>query len=214
MSELHFTILPASQRTVWDMLVKKASFLQSADYYLAGGTALALQLGHRLSVDFDFFSEQSSLSENTQKCLEGIPGYLPRDVDADTLHAEIQTVKLSFIGAYKYPLLEPPIEHQGILLASILDIGVMKLLAISHRATVRDYIDLAAIIRSTHSLSDLLHASIRKYGNTFNPMIPLRALVSFEDLANELPILLDTTLASSWKEILRNAVRKTGRNAQ
>lgn len=210
MPDLHFDILPAEQRTLWDVLLERAAFLRENDYYLAGGTALALQLGHRQSVDFDFFSQKPDRAAETQKELQKIPGYVTREIDRQTIHADVSGVKLSFIGNYVYPLLHGPLESQGIQIADILDIALMKLVAISHRATPRDYIDLAAILRSGHSLSDLLSASKQKYGDSFNTMIPLRALTSFDDLEGEMPILLDKSLASSWQEILRQAVRKVG----
>jgi hypothetical protein len=207
MPELHLSILPPPQRTLWDVLVSQADGLRDGDYYLAGGTGLALQLGHRQSVDFDFFSQQPGLVEGTEAWLQQIPGYLTRDLERDTLHAEVAGVKLSFIGAYKYPLVAPTVDAGGIRIAAPLDIGLMKLLAITHRATPRDYLDLAALLRSGWSLPALLGASTRKYGVGFNPMVSLRALTAFDDLEGELPTVLDETLASTWKETLRQAVR-------
>ena len=84
----------------------------------------------------------------------------------------------------------------------------MKLLAITNRSTIRDYIDLAVIIRDHISLPDLLESSQKKYGANFNTMILLRALVSFNDLDPEHPTLLDKTLANTWQQILRDAVKK------
>lgn len=210
MSELHLSILPEAQRLVWDVLTEHASHFHESDYYLAGGTALALQLGHRQSVDFDFFSQKASLADLTEAWLQPISGFHIRDIDRDTLHADIDSVKLSFIGAYKYPLIEEPLVFQGIRLAGVLDIALMKLLAISHRATPRDYIDLAAILQRGHSLADLLAACTRKYGPTFNTMIPLRALTSFGDLEEEMPVLLQENLAATWPDIIRQAVRSVG----
>jgi hypothetical protein len=210
--KLHFAVLPDAQQTVWRVLVQRAAAFLNGGYYLAGGTALALQLGHRQSVDFDFFSQQPGLAGTMEEVLQPIPGFLVRDIEPDTLHAEIGGVKLSFIGAYRYPLLEQPLDVEGMRLAGLLDIGVMKLLALSHRATPRDYIDLAAILRAGCTLPDLLAACNRKYGDAFNPMVPLRALVSFQDIEGETPTMLDVQLASSWQDVLRSAVRAVGGN--
>ncbi len=67
MPELRFDILPVAQLNVWHLLAKRSDFLRSADYYLAGGTALALQLGHRQSVDFDFFTQKPLCAAGTKE---------------------------------------------------------------------------------------------------------------------------------------------------
>ncbi len=211
MPELQFSILPAVQQELWKALTNQASMLRDGGWYLAGGTALALQLGHRRSVDFDFFSTKQGEAPGVVQWLEPMPGFFLRECDRDTIHAEIDGVKLSFIGAYRYPLLEKPLESKEMQLASLTDIGLMKLLAISHRAAPRDYIDIAAIIQAGGSLKNLLALSKEKYGNSFNPMIPLRALTSFDDLEGETPVILDPHLASSWKEIIKEAVKELAR---
>lgn len=208
MFEPRLTILPTAQRALWDHLIKHAFFLQEHGYYLAGGTALALHIGHRQSVDFDFFSQQPHLGEITRAWLEKTtPPHIIRDTDEDTIHIEIENVKISFLSNYQYPLISPMVESNGIQLASIMDIGLMKLLSITHRATVRDYIDLAAIIQDHIPLSDLVATSVKKYGDGFNPMLSLRALVTFTDIEQEMPVMLNPTLIKSWQKILRDAVK-------
>lgn len=209
MLKLHYEILPKKQKELWTKLSKHYVSLDDWGFYLAGGTALALQLGHRQSVDFDFFSQKMGVRTTLHQWLEQFPNYLLREGDEHTIHAELDGVKISFIGGYRYPLVEPCSEEgQRIKLASILDIAVMKLLAISHRAALRDYLDLALIIRDHFSLEKLLEASGKKYGKNFNKMIPLRALVSFQDLDQEWPVLLDKKLAKSWQSILQKAVKE------
>lgn len=208
MPGMRLEVLPAQQVTVFKQLQAEASRLDHLGLYLAGGTALALQIGHRQSVDFDFFSQQQNIGEKVFAWLEPLPEFTLRDKDADTVHGEISGVKVSFIGAYKYPLIEPPQLAENIALAGVRDIGLMKLLAITNRATVRDYIDLAVIIRDHISLEDLLDDSQKKYGGNFNTMVLIRALVSFDDLDPEYPHLLDKTLTASWQGILREAVKK------
>ena len=96
----------------------------------------------------------------------------------------------------------------SLFLASVLDIGLMKLLAITHRALVRDYLDLAAIIRDHVPLSTLLKWSKKKYGKAFNPLLPVKALVAFDDIEMEMPVLLDKRLGKEWRTILSQAVQK------
>lgn len=208
MPELHIEVLPADQRRLWNLLRTEANFLNGQGYYLAGGSALALQIGHRQSVDFDFFSSQKELSSLTEKWLGRFSRVIIRDLDPDTLHAEVEGVKASFISAYKYPTVGALIDAEGIKLAGLIDIGLMKLLAVTHRATLRDYIDLAALLRGPVTLEHLLEASSQKYGQNFNPMPFLRALVTFQDVDLEMPVLIDRTLETSWQKILSAAVKK------
>lgn len=207
--DLHFEILPKAQFKVWSILKSEAAALADFGFYLAGGTALALQMGHRWSVDFDFFSTEKSLGGSVRSWIENLPSVTVREADSETVHADLHGVKASFIGAYKYPTVEKVLDAGGIRLASVLDIALMKLLAVTHRAALRDYMDLAAIVRDRFPLAALIRKSRKKYGRAFNPMLALRALVSFEDIDVEKPFLIDKSLSRSWQKILREAVRKT-----
>ncbi len=100
------------------------------------------------------------------------------------------------------------LEAGGVKLAGVLDIALMKLLAITHRATLRDYLDLAVILRDHLELKKIIGASGKKYGKNFNVMAALRALVAFADIDPEQPALLDKSLKASWQKILREAVKK------
>ncbi len=207
MPDLHPEALPAPQRKLLDKLAKNSSFLAGWGYYLAGGTALALHLGHRRSLDFDFFSTQKALAEKTLEWLRTFAAVTVRDTDQDTLHAEADVIKVSFIGAYRYKLIEPTVEYNGLKLAGLVDIGLMKLLALTHRATLRDYLDMAALVRGPVRLQRLLEAGREKYGPETNPMLFLRALVTWTDIDEEMPVLVDTSLKKDWKGILQKAVK-------
>lgn len=207
MPDIHYEIFPEQQKRVWEELVECADKLNAQNFYLAGGSALALQIGHRQSVDLDFFTQSQDIAEQAFEWLKQIPEFTARDMNAHTIHGEIGGVKISMIGGYKYPLLEDTVMAGRLRLASIRDVGAMKLLAITHRATLRDYIDIAAIIRDHLALEALLEASTKKHGMAFDAMIPLRALISFEDIDNEMPRLIDTTLEDSWQKIISDAVK-------
>ena len=212
MPELFLNVLPKGQQRLWTLLQSERKKLDDWGYYLAGGTALALQIGHRQSVDFDFFSQKPALGAETRLWLESFPGFLLREGDAATVHSQIQGVKASFISGYKYPLIEKKVLLGKLHAAGIVDIAQMKLLAITHRATLRDYLDLAAILRDHIPLPYLLKTSKKKYGPEFNPMVSLKAMISFDDVDMELPLLLDKTLKKSWKDILRQAVKDVANN--
>ena len=211
MSDLHLEVLPAEQLQLWKTLQSYGSQLQQWGFYLARGTALALQIGHRRSLDFDFFSQQPDTAQAVSGWLNHFPEFLIRETDANTVHAEIVGIKTSFIGGYKYPVVGKNLLLEKIPAAGILDIALMKLLAITHRATLRDYLDLAVILRDHLSLSELLGASGKKYGGHFNSMICLKALVSFEDIDPETPALLDKDLKGSWQDILTKAVKQVSK---
>ena len=201
-------VLPKDQHCLWGQLCERRRFLAKHDYYLAGGTALALQIGHRQSLDFDFFSRKNALGRLTQDWIQKLAGCVIRDLDTNTVHAEVRGAKISFIGAYRYRTVEPLVDANGIKIASVVDIGLMKLLAVTHRATLRDYIDLAAILKRLVPLKNLMVASRKKYGKKFNVLMCLRALVTFGDIDQEMPNLIDRTLATSWQNVLREAVKR------
>lgn len=159
------------------------------DFYLAGGTALALQLGHRDSVDFDFFSKNNIDTEELFKKLENIfKEYKIRKVQEEKNTLTIiagENVKISFF-TYEYQLLKPLIEEQYLNLASAEDIACMKLSAIVSRSTEKDYIDLYFILQK-YSLSSLLELAQEKFPSVDKNLI-LKSLVYFDDITEEVII--------------------------
>ena len=158
------------------------------DFYLAGGTALALQIGHRESIDFDFFSEKKF---NNNKLFEQIKNnlsaYQVKKVqdEKDTLTVILDNQsKISFFF-YPYPLLEPLITEKYLNLASIRDIACMKLSAIVNRSVQKDYVDLYFILQQ-YPLSELLQSARKKFPEIETNLI-IKSLVYFDDL-NEEPI--------------------------
>ena len=156
------------------------------DFYLAGGTALALQIGHRDSVDFDFFSQKefntAELFEEIRKVFLGHDLVKIQD-EKNTLSVIIgQNIKISFFS-YDYKLIEPFVEDEYFRLASIIDIGCMKLSAIVSRATNKDYVDLYYILKQV-SLKKLLKSAKEKMPELDHNLI-LKSLVYFEDIKEE-----------------------------
>lgn len=155
-------------------------------FYLAGGTSLALQIGHRDSIDFDFFCEgdidTEELFERLRKIFKGHK-LLKIQEELNTLTVLIdELVKISFF-TYKYKLIDKTIDDKNLTYASIADIGCMKLSTIIGRASNRDYIDLYFILK-LFSLSDLLDKARRKYPQLDRNLI-LKSLVYFEDVMQE-----------------------------
>jgi predicted nucleotidyltransferase component of viral defense system len=165
-----------------------------ADFYLAGGTALALQLGHRISTDLDWFSTTCRLNvserDGIRQALSG-SGELEVVSEQDgMLFTRLFGTDVSFLYQ-QHPLLEPTVEYQAVQLASPTDIGLMKLAAVNSRGTRRDFVDVYCL-REVVTLDRLLELASIKYANrpSFLP-IAVRALAYFGDAEQQpMPRLL------------------------
>ena len=154
------------------------------EFYLAGGTALALHLGHRRSVDLDFFTPER-VEEGA--LLQRLDGFSLTARDRQTLHGEISGTKVSF-RAYEYPVLFPPTSFLGVAVADPRDIACMKISAITSRGARRDYIDLYATAQ-LHGLPELLRLFHSRVN--YNRLHVLKSLTYFEDAEKDpLPEML------------------------
>jgi len=156
------------------------------DFYLAGGTGLALQFGHRDSIDFDFFTEQAiDTVVLYEKIISVFADHRVEKIqeEKNTLSVFIDgSIKVSFF-TYRYPLLEPCLDEPFFSIASMADIGCMKLSAIVSRSTNKDYIDLYYILKKI-SLADLLIMAEEKMPDLDTNLV-LKSLVYFEDIVEE-----------------------------
>lgn len=170
--------------------------------YLAGGTALALQIGHRISVDFDFFtSKEFNGKIFAAKLKKVIPDFRLEKTAAGTVLGHINKIRFSLFF-YDYPLLFKKHSFSGIKIANIKDIASMKIAAISDRGTKRDFIDLYFITKAEKilSLDEILRLYDRKFGLLKqNKMHILKSLVYFDDAEDEsLPKMLKPV---KWEEV-------------
>lgn len=152
----------------------------TSNYYLAGGTVAALYLGHRVSYDLDFFSD--SPMEPIQIVQElGKLGKLRTDQnDSGTFLGMLDEVKISFFR-YTYPLVEPEGAFEGVRIASLMDIGCMKLEAIASRGIMRDFVDMYLIAQKL-GLENVLSSARTKFAGTdYSETHFLRSLVYFDD---------------------------------
>ena len=192
MSEIHLEVLGKEAIRLLPILGK----ILGNRYYLAGGTALALQAGHRRSEDLDFFrlAEDGRLpgKERLKSGLRRLGKFVLEFEDEGTLHLAVHGVRVSLL-AYRVPHLEPLVRAEGVGMAGPLDIGLMKLSAIIGRGTKRDFIDLAWIIREHYPLATLLKTLPRKFPEASAiVLIALKALVSFEQAEKSPdPVVLD-----------------------
>jgi len=161
-------------------------------FYLAGGTALALQLGHRQSVDLDFFSETDEVRPETHRqVVQVLKAFQPVVVEQawGNLLLVVENLRVGFFG-YSYPLVAPPALAEGVPLASLTDIGLMKMDAVATRASRKDFHDLYAITRHI-SLRALFDLAPTKYPSVrdFEAMV-VRAMVYFDRADQEEALLL------------------------
>ena len=178
-------------------LLEKSGIIQKA--YLAGGTALALQLGHRISYDLDFFTQEEFDEQALLPEIEKISNFQLERLAWRTILGKFKDVKFS-IFYYKYPLLYSAKKFGMINITDIRDIAAMKIAAIASRGTKRDFVDLYFICRETMSLSDVIRVYDEKYRNLATTEIHImKSLVYFEDAEpDEMPEMLKK---ASWEDI-------------
>ena len=167
------------------------------DFYLVGGTALALQIGHRISIDLDLFS--TSAFDNIQMCeyLESEYGFRADYMAANTLKGSISDVKIDCI-MHKYKWLDT-FADSGIRLAGLKDICAMKLNSIAGNGTrIKDFIDVAYL--SEHfSLRQMLDFFQEKYNA--NTVMVLKAVTFFDEINYNEPLKLCNVKKLNWKKI-------------
>jgi hypothetical protein len=172
--------------------------------YLAGGTGLALHLGHRRSHDLDFFSRDAIDTEALTRRMKSLAGFALAAEAQDTLHVTIQGVKVSFL-AYPYPVLFPFVAFQSVNVADPRDIACMKLSAIASRGTKRDFIDLYMTSKQ-YGVAQVLEWFRRKYADVNpSPTHLLKSLTWFEDAEKDpMPDLLGPLTWEAVKKFFRS----------
>ena len=157
---------------------------QFPDFYLAGGTALALQIGHRVSVDFDLFSNiaiDKALLDEVKKVYHESAVSLSAN-NADELTIFIGDTKLTFLF-YPFPVVGDTVTHEGVKMLSVPEIAATKAYTIGRRGSYRDYIDLSFVIAEGFAkLEDIISLAERKYGGEFNGRLFLEQLVYLSDV--------------------------------
>lgn len=178
------------------------------NFYLAGGTSLALQIGHRDSVDFDFFRREGIYPKNLFEELRDVfkgHAIVKIQEEKNTLTVLIDdSIKLSFF-THAYPLIRDTLQEEYLTLASIEDIACMKLSAITGRASNKDYIDLYFILEF-FSLQDILGFAQEKYPELDRNLL-LKSLVYFDDITEE-KILFKNNKEISFDDVKKRLQRE------
>jgi hypothetical protein len=196
-------ILPAPQRLLWDELAAVPP-----EFVLYGGTAVALHLGHRQSVDFDFFGNRPFDPARLTAAIPFVTAATIAQRESNTLSGIVDRggpVRLFFFGVPGLPHFAPPhiAPDNGLQVASLLDLAGTKAFVVQQRAEAKDYIDIAAILGDGRiDLPAALAGAKAIYGAQFNPQITLKALSFFDDgNLRRLPKATKDLLAQAAREV-------------
>lgn len=179
------------------LLKKLQSMPELADTRLVGGTALALLLGHRLSIDIDLFGKINSdiLTETLRA--ERFETFDVTFENKVIKHYMINQVKVDVVKYDYYPWLESMIVEDGIRLAGMKDIAAMKLGAITNRGSRKDFVDLFFLLK-TFSMKEIFGFYAEKFPDS-TPFITFRSLVYFDDADKE--NMPDMLIPTTWEEV-------------
>lgn len=153
-----------------------------ADYYLAGGTAIALQIGHRKSIDFDFFSKKRLMKSRIKHWSDHLP-FSENSIilnNHSQIDFNINGVKVSFI---EYPFsIRSKIHFHGMPMPSLITLGAMKAYALSRRAKWKDYVDLFFLLNGPLNFKQIINEANQIYGDAFRAILFRSQLSSFHDI--------------------------------
>jgi predicted nucleotidyltransferase component of viral defense system len=176
-------------------------------FYLAGGTALALQMGHRHSIDLDFFSPSEDIPGIRPQLDSALEGILADSAWGNLVYL-VKNVRVGFYG-YGFALVAPPAKAENILIASIEDIALMKLDALLSRASRKDFYDLFFIAQII-SLTTIFQKAPQKYPSVRDfEAQTVKRLVYFENAEQESdPLLLKPVAWEDVKQFFIEEARK------
>lgn len=183
---------------------------QFSGFYLAGGTALALQIGHRVSVDFDLFSDEAIPKSQLKKTEEVFSSQSVESLvnNADELTALVDGVKVTFLH-YPFPPQLSIAEVEGMPMLSPAEIAVTKAYTIGRRGEYKDYVDLYFCIKDDHiTLADIIRLARKKYAERFSSRLFLEQLTYWNDVEEaEVQFLRDKSSQEDIASFLEEQVR-------
>ncbi len=177
---MHLNILNAQQVDLLPFIKKYIN-----NYYMVGGTAIALHIGHRASIDFDLFTAKkispTTIKSNVLSC-----GFRSNIIvqKANQIHFVVNGVKLTY---FEFPFaIDAPVFHQKIFrIPSLLTLGAMKAFALGGRGKWKDYVDLYFIIKYHHSIPEICTCAKTIFTDVFNPILFRKQLGYFDDISFE-----------------------------
>ena len=181
------------------------------DFYLVGGTALALQIGHRRSIDFDLFTRErlsDRLLQQVKRVFAGLSVVMTYRVPGQ-LNVEIEGIKTTFFQ-FEYPVMEKLVEYQGVSIATVKEIAAMKALAIGKRMSYKDYVDWFFLLKEDRiKLPEVINLAEKKYSGDFNDRLFLGQLALVREV-RQVPI--DFLRESVEQEDIQNFLEEQVRN--
>lgn len=157
--------------------------LFSNEYYLAGGTAIALNLGHRKSVDFDLFTPDV-VKRKSIKTILGNSGFTIGDIlfeDQEQMHILVNSMKMTFFS-FPYSVIAEVKLKDIIKMPNLLDLAAMKAYALGGRAKWKDYVDLYFLVKNKFSLNQISDKAKEIFGSFFTKKLFKEQLSYFEDI--------------------------------
>jgi hypothetical protein len=171
-------ILSKEQREILPLIK-----LFAREFYLVGGTAVALHIGHRRSIDFDLFTDKNLKRMSIKKIIEGSK-YPVQDIiyeDHEQMHLIVNSVKITF---FNFPTkVDHPLDFEGIIkIPALLDLAAMKAYALGGRAKWKDYVDLYFIMRDHYTLKEISGKAKEIFKTFFNEKLFREQLSYFKDI--------------------------------
>ena len=180
-----------------ELLKTIASKPEMKGFRLVGGTALALQYGHRQSVDLDFFGSPTVSQEDTIDVLSSLGNITIHNRTDKILQVVLRGIKVDVIDYSRYGWIDPPVVDDGIVLASPRDIAAMKINAIEGRGSRKDFVDIYMLLQH-YTLGELLDFYSMKYPN-YSIFRALLSLTYFDDA--ETQAMPKMFIPQTWEEI-------------
>jgi len=204
---MHTETLPPRSRQTLDWLARQSA-PALRNWILAGGTGLALQIGHRISEDFYFFRTDAIDVRSLHDLFKAYGAYETLQEAKHTLTVRLDQTKLSFF-CVRDPFLFSGLPYRFFTIADITDIALMKIAAISGRGSRKDFIDLFFILSGSLSLRQIMELTTKKYGaNRVNRYHLLKSLTYFDDAEREpMPQMLRSVDWDACKRFFIQAAR-------
>ena len=189
-----------------ELLKHLSAFPELSATRLVGGTALALQYGHRMSVDLDFFGQLPQDKEELIAIAKQIGEVVVFNKSNFILQMTINNVKVDFVDYSRYEWIDEPVRGDGFVLASDKDIAAMKVNAIMGRGTRKDFVDLYVLLQH-YSLAEILDFYMQKYPE-YSEYRALLSMTYFEDAEmQDMPKMFIDTPWDKMKKSITQAVK-------
>lgn len=185
-----------------ELLKKIQSRKMFAGVRLVGGTALALQIGHRKSIDLDLFGTIDYPLDEIVTEISDFADARPLSSSKSMRFLIVDGVKVDIVN-YPYDWIDEPVREDGLVLAGVKDISAMKLAAITNRGTKKDFIDLYFLLR-IFSLNELFDFYLQKYSDA-QLFTVLKSLTYFEDAETDPMPLMEENI--EWRDIKASIVK-------